>query len=42
MLMNHIPDSNRARITAIIARVISELAGGDPITIMRLLWPSGT
>jgi hypothetical protein len=28
--MNDIPDSKRAQITAIIARVISELAGGDP------------
>jgi hypothetical protein len=28
--MNHIPDSKRAEITAIVARVISELAGGDP------------
>jgi len=28
--MNQIPNIQRARITAIICRLISELAGGDP------------
>jgi hypothetical protein len=27
--MNHIPEKDRARITVIVARLISELAGGD-------------
>lgn len=28
--MSKIPDSKRAQITAIVARVVSEIAGGDP------------